>query len=93
MYKYQIVTTTKFEKEYKKIKKRGYDENLLKKVIKILAQGKELPIIYKDHELIGNFKGYRECHILNDWLLIYKIEKEKLILVLSRTGSHLDLFG
>lgn len=92
MYRYKIFTTTKFDKDYKKIKKRGYNIELLKKVVDILAQGEELPRVYKDHDLIGNFQGYRECHILNDWLLIYKIEKENLFLILSRTGTHSDLF-
>lgn len=66
----KIITTPSFEKDYKRIKKRGYDTNLLKDVVKILAEGKPLPQKYKEHSLKGNYKGYMECHILPDWLLI-----------------------
>lgn len=88
----KIITTPSFEKDYKRIKKRGYDTNLLKDVVKILAEGKPLPQKYKEHSLKGNYKGYMECHILPDWLLIYKIEKDILIISLARTGTHSDLF-
>jgi len=89
---YQIARTTKFKKDYKTIKKRNYDITLLNKVIEILAEGKELPPKYLDHELKGNYVGYRECHIKPDWLLVYKIENNILVLTLSRTGTHSDLF-
>lgn len=72
--------------------KRGYDAKLLQEVISILANGEQLPQKYKDHALIGDYQGYRECHITPDWLLIYKIVDELLILVLTRTGTHSDLF-
>ena len=81
-----------FKKDYKRIIKRGYDKRLLEKVIDILANEETLPSKYKDHSLIGNYKDYRECHIAPDWLLIYRIIDNELILVLSRTGSHSDLF-
>ncbi|MBD5080947.1 MAG: type II toxin-antitoxin system YafQ family toxin [Ruminococcaceae bacterium] len=74
------------------MKKRGYDTKLLEKVIAILADGKPLPDIYKDHSLIGDFKGCRECHILPDWLLVYEVNDEELILYLTRTGTHSDIF-
>lgn len=90
--KYTIEMSTKFKKDYKMIKKRGYDINLLKDVIDILADGQSLPEKYCDHLLNGNFAGLRECHILPDWLLVYRIEKERLILALTRTGTHSDLF-
>lgn len=90
--KYTIETSTKFKKDYKLIKKRGYDTNLLKEVIDLLADGRQLPEKYCDHSLSGNFTGLRECHILPDWLLVYRIEKERLILALTRTGTHSDLF-
>ena len=90
---YKIRYTSRFKKDYKLIKKRGYDIRLLEMVIQLLSEGVELPAKYKDHKLIGNFVNYRECHITPDWLLIYKIEKEKLILILTRTGSHSDLFN
>ena len=83
---------TSFKKDYKRIVKRGYDVSLLEKVIEILANEEKLPEKYKDHSLSGDYKEFRECHILPDWLLIYKIENDHLILSLSRTGSHSDIF-
>ena len=90
--KYQIEITAKFKKDYKKVLKRGYKEELLQKVISILANGEKLPSKYKDHSLNGQYSGYRECHLTPDWLLIYRIESDLLILVLTRTGTHSDLF-
>ena len=92
--KYVIERTTRFKREYKLIKKRGYDISLLKTVIEKLANGEILPAIYKDHPLYSNWKGYRECHIQNDWLLIYKYKENsnELILSLTATGTHSDLF-
>lgn len=81
-----------FKKDYKKIKKRACDEKLLLETINLLILNKPLPKKYKEHNLSGNYKGYKECHILPDWLLVYKIDNEKLILVLLRTGSHSNLF-
>lgn len=66
---------------------------LLSEVLNILASGKQLPAKYKDHNLIGNFKGCRECHITLDWLLIYEISNDELVLYLTRTGTHSDLFS
>lgn len=88
----EITTTKVFEKDYKLLKKRGYNLNLLKEVIELIATEKELPSKYRNHQLVGNYSGFMECHIRLDWLLIYKIEKSKLILTLSRTGTHSDLF-
>lgn len=90
--KYDIQISTRFKKDYKLIKKRGYDTGLLKVVIEMLANGVSLPEKYKDHSLTGDYSGFRECHILPDWLLIYKIERNRLILGLTHTGSHSDLF-
>ena len=90
--KYEIDYSTKFKKDYKIIKKRGYNISLLRKTIEILANGQELPPEYKDHALKGKFSGYRECHITSDWLFVYKIENNMLMLFLSRTGTHSDLF-
>lgn len=89
----ELVTTGQFRKDYKKIKKRGYDMKLLEEVIDSLL--KELPLArqYHDHELKGKYSGFRECHILPDWLLIYAKDKEKLLLTASRTGTHSDLFS
>lgn len=82
-----------FKKEYRKIIKRGYDSSLFEEVVRMLVNEIQLPQKYRDHELKGEFKGYRECHIQPDWLLIYKIEDNKLILTLARTGTHSDLFN
>ena len=81
-----------FKKDYKKIIKRGFKSTDFKKVISYLVNGYALPKIYKDHELGGKYKGFRECHIKNDWLLIYYINNKELILYLTRTGTHSDLF-
>ena len=83
---------SKFKKDIKIIKKRNYDLSKLEKVIEILAEEKNLPAKYKDHSLTGIYRDFRECHILPDWLLIYRIDKDILTLVLSRTGTHSDLF-
>lgn len=89
---YKIRPSAKFQKDLKRIQKRGYDITLLKDVLNLLVNGKILPIKYKDHNLSGNFKGCRECHITPDWLLIYEIADNELILYLTRTGTHSDLF-
>ncbi len=91
MRKYELVTTNAFKKEYKKLVKRNYDMALLETVVELLLDGQTLPEKYKDHSLTGNWKGYRECHIEPDWLLVYKIYESKLILSLVRTGTHSDL--
>lgn len=91
-FKYSIVTTTQFRKDLKTVRKRGCDLSLLKSVVDTLAMGVSLPEKYKDHNLIGNFRGCRECHITPDWLLIYEISDTELILYLTRTGTHNDLF-
>ena len=90
--KYQIEISSRFKKDYKLAKKRGYNMDLLKEVIDILASGETLPEKYLDHSLAGEYKGTRECHIAPDWLLIYRIEKDILVLGLTRTGTHSDLF-
>ena len=90
MYKYKLITTTAFKKDYKKLIKRKYDINLLTNIVNSLLNGENLPPKNKDHALTGSWKGYRECHITPDWLLIYKIYEDKLILSLSRTGTHSD---
>ena len=89
---YNIRPTTRFQKDLKLAKKRGYDLSLLTQVIKILASGESLPAKYKDHTLAGNYQGCRECHVTPDWLLIYEICEDELILYLTRTGTHSDLF-
>lgn len=90
--KYRIVPSSKFKKDYKLARKNGYDLDLLKDVVRNIALGKKLDPKYKDHGLAGNYKGCRECHITPDWLLIYEISQENLILYLTRTGSHSNLY-
>jgi len=92
MPKYKPQPTAKFKKDVKKLRKRGYDLTLLKDVVNKLANGETLPLKYHDHPLKGNRKGYRDCHILDDWILIYKIDKNILTLILTETGTHADLF-
>ena len=89
--KYVVKVTSQFKKDYKLAMKRGFKISLLDEVIVLLSKGEELPEKYRDHALIGNWLGHRECHILPDWLLIYRIENDVLVLTLSRTGSHSDL--
>lgn len=91
--RHRIVWTKQFKKDYKLSIKRGLDIELLDNVIRTLADGNSLPVEYKDHPLSGNWKKYRECHIQPDWLLVYRIEEDILVLILSRTGTHSDLFG
>jgi mRNA interferase YafQ len=88
---YDIRTTKKYRKDLKTISKRQYDMMLMDEVVDLLAAGKSLPEKYGDHALVGNWKGHRECHITPDWLLIYKIHKNVLVLTLTRTGTHADL--
>ena len=87
-----LVMTTQFRKDLKRINKRGKDLSLLKNVLQTLREEQALEEKYHDHALTGNYIGFRECHIQPDWLLVYAINKEELILTASRTGSHSDLF-
>lgn len=89
---YKVRPTSKFEKDLKRVKKRGMDISLLTAVIKTLAAGEALPCKNRDHPLTGNYSGCRECHITPDWLLIYEIVEDELFLYLTRTGTHSDLF-
>ncbi|EGK59018.1 RelE/StbE family addiction module toxin [Centipeda periodontii DSM 2778] len=87
-----LVTTTQFRKDLRKLRKRGADMQKLDDVLQMLCVEKQLPERYRDHALVGDYIGFRECHIMPDWLLVYAIDKGKLILTASRTGSHSDLF-
>jgi mRNA interferase YafQ len=82
--------TTQFKKDYKRIKKQNKDLNQLKVVINKLVSGEKFEPKHKDHQLSGNWKGHRDCHIKPDWILIYRIQDEDLFL--ERTGSHSELF-
>ncbi|MDR1649973.1 MAG: type II toxin-antitoxin system YafQ family toxin [Synergistaceae bacterium] len=91
--KYKIAYTVKYKKQRKLLKTRGYDMSLLDNAVSILANGDTLPEKYCDHALQGERKGFRDCHVRPDWILIYKIENDILTLLLSETGTHSDLFG
>ena len=88
-----IVWTTQFKKDYKLALKRHLDIELLDNIIRRLSRGETLPERNKDHALTGDWIGHRECHILPDWLLVYRVEDDVLVLTLARTGTHSDLFG
>ena len=81
-----------FKKDYKRIVKRGYDIRLFEIVVSMLANNETLPEKYRDHSLNVKYSGFRECHITPDWLLIYRMDNSKLILILTRTVTHSDLF-
>lgn len=89
---YKIRPTSRFQKDLKRLRKRGYDMDLLTGVLKQLAAGQALAPSYRDHPLVGDYSGCRECHIPPDWLLIYEIDGGELFLYLTRTGTHSDLF-
>ena len=91
--KYIVKPTAQFKRDYKLAIKRGLEIDLLEDIVVALAMGESLPEKNKDHALSGNWVGHRECHILPDWLLVYRIEDDVLVLTLTRTGTHSDLFG
>lgn len=91
--KYEVRFTRRFKKDLKLAKKQGKDLKKLYDVIEPLANGEPLAEKYRDHALQGEYEGSRECHIEPDWLLIYEIRGDVLILMLYRLGSHADLFG
>lgn len=91
--KFTVKPTSQFKKDYKLAKKRGMKIELLKDLVAKLAMGEALPEKNRDHALTGNWVGHRECHIQPDWLLVYRIEDDVLVLTLTRTGTHSDLFG
>lgn len=90
---YQIKFTNEFKRNYKLIKKRGYDISLLKDIIVKLSNGEKLEEKYRDHLLKGRFQGFHECHIKPDWLLIYLFEEGVLTLTLVATGTHTDVLN
>jgi len=93
--KYKVKWSTRFKKDYKLAIKRGYNISLLDDVIRLIAKGDQQERLiedYDDHELSGDWRGHRELHVLSDWLLIYYLEDDVLVLSLARTGMHSDLF-
>ena len=89
----QVRFTSQFKKDYQLAMRRGRKMDALDAVIGLLAREEPLPERCRDHALSGNFKGFRECHVEPDWLLIYAVEKRVLTLTLVRTGTHSDLFN
>ena len=90
---YELILTGRFKKSLKRAQKRGLDISLLEEVVDMLQNDIKLEDKYRDHELKGNFKGFRECHIQPDWLLMYLKEEDVLTLTLVDTGSHADLLN
>jgi mRNA interferase YafQ len=91
--KLDVVWTSQFKKDYKLAMKRGQNIDLLDSIIRLLARGEPLLETNRDHALSGNWIGHRECHIQSDWLLVYRVDDDILVLTLARTGTHSDLFG
>lgn len=89
---YDIEVTNRFLQDLKLARKRNLDENKLNEIVRLLANGEPLHEKNRDHPLVGDYKGCRECHITPDWLLIYSVKDVLKIITLIRTGSHSDLF-
>jgi mRNA interferase YafQ len=94
---YAMYRTSRFEKSFKRLKKSGLlkpsVKSDLEKVIDLLARGKTLPVEYHDHALTGDLKGYRDCHIQGDLLLIYELDVRAKTLTLVDIGNHANIFG
>ena len=89
---FSVIYSNKMKRDVKRMIKRGKDLSKLATTLDLLTSGAQMPEKYQDHPLKGDMRGYRECHIEPNWLLIYKIFKDKLIIVASGTGTHFDLF-
>ncbi len=90
--KYEVKFTTKFKKDIKLAKKQGRNTDKLLEIVERLSNGEPLEAKYRDHDLSGDYQGWRECHIEPDWLLVYKLLDDVLVLLLNRIGSHSELF-
>ena len=90
--RFQVKVTNHFKRDLKRAEKQGKDTERLFRVVERLANGETLEPKYRDHDLTGNYKGCRECHIAPDWLLVYEVVEDVLVLMLYRTGSHSELF-
>lgn len=91
--KFQVVPTKQYKKDYRRLRKSGFDVKKIEHVIDLLSTGEHLPDRYRDHELKGELKGTRECHIGPDWLLHYQKHEDRLILFLISTGDHRHVLG
>lgn len=90
--KYKVVMSNQFRKDLRLAAKRGKNIDKINKIIKALANGETLDLKYRDHTITGEYSGLRECHIEPDWLLVYQIDEGMVMLLLSRSGTHSDLF-
>lgn len=88
----KLVVTSRFKKDCKLARERGFDMGLLEAVLDALCAEEPLPARCRDHALVGSYRGFRECHIQSDWLLVYAIDDGRLVLTATRTGTHADLF-
>lgn len=89
----KVVLSNSFKRDLKRMKKRGYDIKLLDSIVQMIAQQEKLAERYCDHALTGNYLGFRESHISVDWFLEYRIDNDDMTLILSRTGTHSDVFN
>jgi mRNA interferase YafQ len=89
---YRLEFTNQYLKDLKLARKRNFDEDKLNKLIELIISGEEIPVKFKNHILKGNFKGFYECHVTPDWLLIYSKQETIKLITLIRTGTHSDLF-
>ena len=92
MSRYKVAASSRFKRDVKRLARRGYNIEILKGIVLQLADGEILPPKNEDHPLKGKWAKYRECHVTPDWLLVYKVDNGTLTLVLSRTGTHADVF-
>ena len=90
--RYEVRFTSQFKKDLKRAKKQHKNLDALFDVVDVLAKGGKLDTKFHDHDLLGKYKGTRECHIEQDWLLVYELLDDVLVLMLSRIGSHAELF-
>lgn len=90
--KYRVSYSGDFKRDFKRVKRQGCDMEKLERVLELLVNGEKLPSKYRDHKLGGEYLGTRECHVAPDWLLIYEVIEDELVLYLTRTGSHAKLF-
>ena len=86
-----IRRTSQFKRDVERMKKRGKDLSKLREILEKVISGQQLEAKYRDHVLVGQYRGTRECHIEPDWLLIYELAQSEVVLI--RTSTHADLFG
>ena len=90
--RYKVIPSKRFQKDLKRCEKRGYDMEILKTAVRLLATDGELPAVYRPHKLSGDYAGCWECHLKGNWLLIWEQDDTQLTLLFTGTGTHSDLF-